>query len=42
MADEEKVIPKSKAKAKPKPKKVADKYARVGFVQATKSVKKEK
>jgi len=36
MADEK------EAKAKAKPKKTADKYARAGFVQATKSVKKEK
>tara|TARA_Y100001938_G_C7982102_1_gene374935 strand:+ start:642 stop:752 length:111 start_codon:yes stop_codon:yes gene_type:complete len=36
MADEK------KAKSKAKPKKVKDRYARVGFVQATKSVKKEK
>ncbi len=34
MADEKKI--------KAKPKKTADKYARAGFVQATKSVKKEK
>tara|TARA_R100000781_G_C4040192_1_gene113699 strand:- start:60 stop:170 length:111 start_codon:yes stop_codon:yes gene_type:complete len=36
MADEK------KAKAKSKPKKSTNKYDRVGFVQATKSVKKEK
>ncbi len=41
MADEEKVTPKSKAKAKSKPKKVADKYARVGFVQAVRKVSKK-
>tara|TARA_R100000458_G_C8103624_1_gene129315 strand:- start:118 stop:240 length:123 start_codon:yes stop_codon:yes gene_type:complete len=33
---------KAKSKAKSKPKKVKDKYTRVGFVQAVKSVKKEK
>jgi len=32
----------TKAKAKSKPKKVTDKYARAGFVQAVKSTKKEK
>ena len=33
---------KSKAKTKAKVKKTTDKYARVGFVQAVKSNKKEK
>ena len=33
---------KAKSKAKSKPKKAKDKYARAGFVQAVKSVKKEK
>ena len=32
----------TKSKAKSKPKKVKDRYARAGFVQALKSVKKEK
>tara|TARA_R100001510_G_C7651408_1_gene209066 strand:+ start:85 stop:195 length:111 start_codon:yes stop_codon:yes gene_type:complete len=31
-----------KDKAKAKPKKVKDKYARAGFVQAVRSAKKEK
>ena len=33
---------KTKTKTKTKVKKTTDKYARVGFVQAVKSVKKEK
>jgi len=36
------MVDEKKSKAKAKPKKSTDKYARVGFVQATRSVKKEK
>ena len=40
MAEEKET--KAKSKANPKPKKVVDRYARAGFVQAVRSVKKEK
>ena len=40
MAEEKET--KAKSKAKSKPKKVKDRYARKGFVQAVRSVKKEK
>ena len=42
MSEEKETKTKTKTKAKAKAKKTTDKYARVGFVQAVKSNKKEK